>query len=504
MSMDTPLQLSGGATHASLSAFGGLAAMDWPGVVGIVLAWLVSLLLVAVVGWQWWYIRELKRARERVVIEEARVFDFLHGLGEALSGTAKPSDLHTLILKGLLRILRSQSGAVYLTDELGSELQPAYVSKGCPALMELAGAQPIEGVQGDELMNRQLRIRHVKRGEGVLAEVWEKERAQVLGGADPRLKEARKAGAVSGHVAVVPLCYSGRTFGVLLLAREDGDEPFSTADMQVFQTLAEQSAFTLRTAEVFSDAAEKRRLDSDLQVAQEIQRILLPSKSPEFDGFEICGLNVPARHVSGDYYDFLTVDPEHCGVVIADVSGKGVPASLIMATCRSVLRGEAPGGLSPATVLHRVNSRLFPDIKEDMFISMAYAVLERHSPKVTICRAGHDAPFLYRASEHEVHRVNPPGMAVGIDSGGAFDRFTRDFEVEMHPGDCLVLYTDGVTEALNAEGEEFGMERVTRLILESARQGAAPLLDRLTAELKSFVGAAPQHDDITLIVIRKK
>jgi len=239
-------------------------------------------------------------------------------------------------------------------------------------------------------------------------------------------------------------------------------------------------------------------------VAHEIQRILLPSKAPEFEGFEISGLNLPARHVSGDYYDFLNVDGDHCGVVIADVSGKGVPASLIMATCRGVLRGEAEGELSAAELLRRVNRRMFPDIKEDMFISMAYLILERSAGKVTLCRAGHDAPFLYRASDRTVTRINPPGMAVGIDSGGAFNRVSRDFSFEMESGDFVVLYTDGVTEALDQEGEEFGVPRVTQVLLENAHLCADSLLERITSELKSFVGMAPQHDDITLIVIRKK
>ena len=456
--------------------------------------------LCGVIAWQRMRILALQEAQEKVVTEEARVFDFLHGLGEALSGTARPSDLHTLIVKGLLRILRSQAGGIYLANDAGTELQPAYIAKGCPAFMDLFK----DGMIEEEAVHRALRIRHLKKGEGILSEVWQSEKAQVLGPKDERLIVVRRIGGITGNIAIAPLLYSARSYGVLILARAALDEPFTPADMQVFQTLAEQSAFTLRTAEVFSDAAEKRRLDSDLQVAQEIQRILLPSKAPDFDGFEITGSNVPARHVSGDYYDFLTVDAERCGVVIADVSGKGVPASLIMATCRSVLRSQAPGEVSAATVLKNVNYRLFPDIKEDMFISMAYIVLERNSPRLTLCRAGHDAPFLYRAADRSVTRINPPGMAVGIDSGAAFDRFTRDFSLELHPNDCLVLYTDGVTEALDGDGEEFGIERVTHAIKESAPLGAGAILERLTEDLKKFVGPAPQHDDITLIVIRKK
>jgi sigma-B regulation protein RsbU (phosphoserine phosphatase) len=470
----------------------------------LLLGGVIVTVLFGVVAWQRSYIRALKKARERVATEEARVFDFLHGLGEALSGTAKPSDLHVLIVEGMLRILRSKSGAVYLADERGSELQPAFIHPRCPALVELSSPSGGDRPADDKAMTRQLRIRHIKRGEGVLAQVWEAQTPQVLSPGDPRLEEARRVGAVCGHVAVMPLCYSGRTFGVLLLARNAEDEPFSNGDMQVFLTLAEQSAFTLRTAEVFSDAAEKRRLDSDLEVAHEIQRILLPSKAPEIEGFEISGLNLPARHVSGDYYDFLSVDENHCGVVIADVSGKGVPASLIMATCRGVLRGEAEGELSAAELLRRVNRRMFPDIKEDMFISMAYMLLEKSEGKVTLCRAGHDAPLLFKAADRTVTRLNPPGMAVGIDSGGAFNRVSRDFSFHMESGDCVVLFTDGVTEALDLEGEEFGVPRVTQVLLDNAHLCAGALLERITGELKSFVGAAPQHDDITLIVIRKK
>lgn len=460
--------------------------------------------LVGVVCAQMRTIAELKRAQEKVVTEEARVFDFLHGLGEALSGTAKAADLHALIVKGVQRILSANSGGLYLVDSTGNTMQSAFISKGCPPLMEFPIAS-VESLASDpDALHRHMRLRSIRRGEGVLAEVWEKGTAVVMHAADDRLDIARRLGVLSGSVAVVPLLYAKRVFGVLLMARGVGEELFGNSDLQVFHTLAEQSAFALCTAEVFSEAAEKRHLDKDLQVAHEIQRILLPNKAPEVSGFDISGVNVPAKHVSGDYFDYFLVDSSHCGVAIADVSGKGVPASLIMATCRSVLRSKAPGEISAAAVLRKVNAQLFPDIKEDMFISMAYAVLEKDSPNVVLCRAGHDAPLLYRAADQSVTQINPPGMVVGIDSGGVFDRMLRDFTIEMQAGDCLIFYTDGVTEALNAEGDEFGLDQTIRSIVQSAASGPAGIIERLTADLKEFVGTFPQHDDITLIVIRKQ
>jgi sigma-B regulation protein RsbU (phosphoserine phosphatase) len=139
-----------------------------------------------------------------------------------------------------------------------------------------------------------------------------------------------------------------------------------------------------------------------------------------------------------------------------------------------------------------------------MFISMAYTIIDEQTGGLTLCRAGHDAPLLYSARDGTVAKINPPGMALGIDSGGVFNRFTGDFSLALERDDCLVLYTDGVTEALNNQGDEFGMANVIKAIQASASEGAAGIITKLTDDLRAFVGAIPQHDDITLIVIRKK
>jgi sigma-B regulation protein RsbU (phosphoserine phosphatase) len=230
---------------------------------------------------------------------------------------------------------------------------------------------------------------------------------------------------------------------------------------------------------------------------------LLPAEAPAINGFEISGINVPARQVSGDYFDYIHVDDERLGVAIADVSGKGVPASLIMAICRSVLRSEAARNPSPANVLQKVNRQLYPDIKEDMFISMAYLILDHGHNGVTLARAGHDAPLLYKRQSQSVTPIKPPGMVVGIDSGNVFDRITGDFAVPLERDDCLVLYTDGVTEALDTEGNEFGLERTIQSVRASATDGAQAIIRQVIDDVRNFTGSHPQSDDITLIAIRK-
>jgi sigma-B regulation protein RsbU (phosphoserine phosphatase) len=302
---------------------------------------------------------------------------------------------------------------------------------------------------------------------------------------------------------IASLLYGKQNMGVLAVANGPKGAPFSQGDFVVFKSIAEQSAFALYNAIIYSEAGEKKRLDHDLEIARDIQRVLLPTEPPIVDGFEISGLSIPARQVSGDYFDYIKVDDQRLGVAIADVSGKGIPASLLMAICRSVLRAEAAKNPSPADVLHKVNRQIYPDIKEDMFISMAYLVLDHARAGVVLARAGHDVPLLYKAASKTVERLKPPGMVVGIDSGSVFDRLTSDFTIPIERGDCLLLYTDGATEALNSAGDEFGIECLIESVRACARDGAEALIQRVVEDVRTFVGARAQHDDMTLIAIRK-
>jgi phosphoserine phosphatase RsbU/P len=450
-------------------------------------------------------IEALRRAREELQVEEDRVFDFLHGLGEAFSDDLRSSDLHRLIVEGATRITDAHGGALYLVDRTGKLLVPSFISKDCPALVEVPRNISQQSLNSPLAVESYLRLHTVKPGEGLLGAVWERKEPLFLSSkdADPRLERLRDLSLEMDSVMIGPLVYGNQNLGVLAVANGPMSTPFSPSDFLVFQSIVEQSAFALYNAVVYSEASEKRRIDRELDVARDIQRILLPNAAPAFEGLEIAGLNIPASRVSGDYYDFIALDNQRLGIAIADVSGKGVAASLIMAMCRSVLRSFASSSESAAAVLQAVNRQLYPDIREDMFISMAYLIADKADNELVLARAGHDAPLQYRASDASVVKINPPGMALGIDSGGVFNRVTGDCRVHLETSDCLILYTDGVTEALDANGLEFGMSRLTEAIQASAAAGAPAILSRVTADLKTFVGNHPQNDDITLIAIRK-
>ncbi len=450
-------------------------------------------------------IEALRSQRDHLLIEERRVFEFLHELGEAFVGDLRPSELYRRIVDGAVRILEAHGGVLYLLDRTGAQLTPVSISKGCPPLLEIPAHVREQAMLVPNAAESYVRLHNLKPGEGLIGSVWQEGKALLLSAAEgeSRLEALRSSGLRTDSAILAPLLYAGQNLGVLGVANGPMGATFTEADFVVFKAIAEQSAFALFTATMFAEAHEKRRLDHDLQVARDIQRILLPSGSPKLPGFEICGINLPARSVSGDYFDYLRVDDERLGVAIADVSGKGIPASLIMTMCRSVLRSASTGQPSPAEVLRTVNRQLFNDIKEDMFVSAAYLIMKPNQGEMTLARAGHDAPLLYVAREGVVNSIKPPGMALGIDSGGVFDRVIKDQSITLEKGDCLVLYTDGVSEALDPEGMELGLENVMLAIRESAPNGPGAVLQRLTDDLRTFAGTQPQHDDITLIAISK-
>src|SRR5438477_7542351 len=472
---------------------------------------LLGLLVASVGGWiltaylQTRRIRMLERSHEEIQVEETLVFDFLHGLGEAFRETIRPQELHRLIVEGATRILDAHGGALYVTDRTGAKLTPAFISKGCPPLVHIPPHILQQAAANSVALESFLRLHTVVPGEGLIGRIWQTGQSVWLNDFSeaPELTKLHGSAFGSSSVMAAALRYGNQDLGVLALANGPTGAAFSQGDFVVFKSLAEQSAFALYNAIIYSMANEKKRLDHDLEIARDIQRILLPSEAPVINGFQISGMNVPARQVSGDYFDYIRVDEERLGVAIADVSGKGVPASLIMAICRSVLRTEAARNPSPADVLRKVNRQLYPDIKEDMFISMAYLILNHQRNGLTLARAGHDAPLLYQGKSQTVTPVKSPGMVVGIDSGDVFDRLTTDVVVGLERDDCILLYTDGITEALDNEGNEFGLERTIASVQSSAKEGAQAMVTRLIDDLRNFVGSTAQNDDITMIAIRK-
>lgn len=450
--------------------------------------------------------RAVRRRFRDMECEEERMFSFLHELGQAIENEPSPSMLSRIIVDGINKVVNARGGAVYFLGAGNSFLLPSYISEDCPPLIGIPVEVRKKAERDARALESHLRLSRVPVDEGILGyclSVGQPIHVEDVK-SHPSFRDAFTR--YTDHVSALlsPLRHAGKDLGVLVVARRHEDGGFSANDFAVFRSSAEQSSFAIGNARIHREAHEKRAMEGELQNAREVQRILLPQTDPVVSGFRISGTNLPARIISGDYYDYLDLGGGKFGIAIADVSGKGVPAGLLMAMCRSALRSVAPGRCSPSEVLAAVNRQLYPDIREDMFISMAYAVLDQATGSLLMARAGHDPALLFRRDSGKVELLRSPGLALGVDGGAVFERVTRDFEVELRPGDCVLFYTDGVREALDGQAEEFGMERMSDTFRMAAPLGAEAILGRMQEELRQFTGEGPQMDDITLVALEKK
>jgi serine phosphatase RsbU (regulator of sigma subunit)/anti-sigma regulatory factor (Ser/Thr protein kinase)/transposase len=263
---------------------------------------------------------------------------------------------------------------------------------------------------------------------------------------------------------------------------------------------------TARFRKAQQNIVEQERLQKEMQVAQEIQQSLLPREVPSAEGFEIGTLYRAAKEVGGDYYDFVWVDDDTLGVVVADVSGKGVPGSLVMTMIRTALRMEARGNKSARDVVARMNSFVTEDMKKGMFVTIFYVVLDSRHRVISYASAGHNPMVLYRGDSDETYFLNPKGYPVGIDLGdrSLFEKSIGSESIKLKQSDMLVIYTDGITEAMNKDSELFGEERLLKTIKKYGQLPPQEFARKLDEEVASFTGGEPQNDDITLVAVKEK
>ena len=451
-------------------------------------------------------VRAIRKKFNELEGEEQRMFTFLHDLGLAIENEPSPSVLSRIIVDGIDKVVTARGGAIYFANGESDFLNPSYISEECPPLIGIPVEIRKKAERDPRALESHVRLSRVAVADGILGHclsVGEPIHVRDVKN-HPAFRDAFTRYTDDVSALLAPLRHANKDLGVLVVARRHQDGNFTANDFAVFRTAAEQSSFAIGNARIHREAHEKRAMESELQNAREVQRILLPQQDPVLTGFRISGTNLPARIISGDYYDYVELGEQRLGIVIADVSGKGVPAGLLMAMCRSALRSVAPGESSPSKVMAAVNRQLFPDIREDMFISMAYSILDAPSGKLTLSRAGHDPALLFRRQTGKVELLRSPGLALGIDGGAVFERVTRDQEIELKSGDCVLFYTDGVKEAVDAEDEEFGMERMSETFRMAAPLGAEAVLERMQEELRQFTGEGPQMDDITLVAVEKR
>ena len=303
-----------------------------------------------------------------------------------------------------------------------------------------------------------------------------------------------------GVELVVPLIGQGELLGALYLGQRLSDQPYSTDDRRLLGNLASQVAPAMKVAQLVreqqAEAKERERIQQELQVAALIQQTLLPKELPSINGWHVDAFYRPARAVGGDFYDFVELDGDRLGVVIGDVTDKGVPAALVMATSRSMLRAAALRHDSPAKVLAEVNEGLVPEIPQAMFVTCLYAIIDTRGGEVVFANAGHNLPYVRTADG--VLELRATGMPLGLMPDMTYEERTH----RLVDGDVMVLTSDGITEAHNPEGEMYGFSRLMGRVARKTKE--QDMCNALVADLEKWTGdEAEQEDDITLVVVRK-
>ncbi len=301
------------------------------------------------------------------------------------------------------------------------------------------------------------------------------------------------------HMKVaVPMELQGQTRGVLLLGDKLNREQFTAADLEFLSALGSLAIISLENARLFQQAIEKQKMEDELAIAREIQKGLLPSILPSLPGYEIAAANFSSKQVGGDYYDVIPLDDDRLILAIGDVSGKGTPASLLMANIQATIRALVPLDLPLTDLTARVNDLMCPNTGGSRFVTFFWGCLDHRRKTFTYVNAGHNHPYLLHA-DGSVDRLDKGGMILGVmETMVPYEQET----VVLHDGDVLVLFTDGVSEAMNAASEEYGEERLEAVIRKAAGWGAQGLIDIIHQDITAHAHGAPQSDDITMMVMR--
>jgi len=312
---------------------------------------------------------------------------------------------------------------------------------------------------------------------------------------DPRYVAARSE---TRSELAAPLRVGGRTIGVFNL-ESDGADTYHEGHLELVTALGAQAALAVERARLMRELLDRRRLEKELAIAREIQASFLPKSDPIIPGFDLAGTTIPHDEVGGDYYDFIHVSDTRLGIAIADVSGKGIPAALIMAGFRMSLLAEIRNEFAIRAVMRKVNGLLYESTDRGNFVTAFYGVLDYKNRALIFSNAGHNPPILFR-KDGPIAYLEEGGVALGVLQEALYE----ERPITLHPGDIVVFYTDGISEAQSPSGEHYGQQRIERTVAGMTGQTAAEIMKGLIRSVEAWSGDRGHGDDLTLVVLKAK
>jgi phosphoserine phosphatase RsbU/P len=449
----------------------------------------------------------LRDEKIRLQKEKEIIVEFMHNLAVAIGEGVARKDLYHRIVHTAVMTTGAMSACVY--EKLDSGKLQGIATEGLfPPQRRMKESLGEEASTRASFLEKILSSEILEEGEGIVGEVAKTGKPVFVANAqtDPRIVKHPDPALAVRSMVYSPLIHDDTILGVLVVANPSSGLTFSEMDLSLVNSLAEQSALAIKNSDAMNLRLEKSRMDSDLGLAKEVQELFLAQKSPETKGLEVDAQYLPSSQVGGDFYDFYKLSPTKFGVCIADVSGKGVPASLLMALCQTNLRHYVSKTRSPSTVLKKLNLDLEKRIREDMFITLFLAIIDTQANTATYARAGHEPALLAKQGDGDqvtIDKLHGNGMALGMVPADFFDETIEDKTVPFDKGNVMVLFTDGVTEAENEEREEFGQDRLSdklssRLLLKPNEFNC-----RLLSDLDEYSSSNHERDDVTIVTLKR-
>ena len=413
--------------------------------------------------------------RLRRAVEELSI---INDLARAISASLNSQEIMGVIIRRSLRALNAEQGVITLVDQQAIDPMKTLVR----AMVSSA-------------QHEQFHLNQALLG-------WMHLNKKPLLMNDPQNDE--RFGGVRWDESIhsllcVPLVIKAELKGVLTLYNKRGQKPFSDEDQRLLAIIAAQSAQVIENARLNEREKQLLKMQEELRLAAKIQLDLLPKTAPQIEGYDIAGKSVPAQLVGGDYFDFIRIDDHRLAVCLGDVSGKGMPASLLMASTQATLRGQTLLSLSARECIQHSNRLLSQSISPDRFVTLFYGILDSSLHTLSFTNAGQDHPYLLSPHE-QTRRLHTGGVPLGVLEGFPFEEET----VSLHPGSMILMSSDGITEAVNTVQEQFGEGRLTAVIGDYENLSAIELVDRIIASVKAHVGDTPQLDDMTLVVVKRQ
>ena len=418
---------------------------------------------------------------------------------DAPKQAARQGDLLALISKVGVTLLASATLSETL-NQIASLVFEAVPADRCLIMMRDEGGTELK-VAVARLRDRQGDIGEIRVSRTIMEEVVGKGKSVLTSDAqhDPRFMSSTMTIQGIRSVLAVPLGVGENVFGIVYADSPIAEGRFTEDHLKVLTTLASVAAIRVENARLLEEQMERERMEHELQLASEIQQRFLPTAPPQVPGYELQGISFPCYEIGGDYYDFIERDDHRLVIALGDVSGKGTAAALLMSSLHAAIHAQASSNSSLVESISEVNRYLAENTPTNRFVTLFYAELDPQTGALAFLNAGHNPPIIAHMAG-TVEHLGSGGFPLGIMA----DTTYREGHTQLQPGDVLVAYSDGVTEAVNPQGEEFGPQRLYETIARNLDASASGIRDRIEASLSKWAQGTPASDDITLVIVKRQ